>query len=70
MSMPGFTAEASLLNQLSKTYQFPSDEAGQDSKQVVIPQMRRECVPTCMCWPDGCLCFWDCTGGRLAKLVK
>lgn len=31
---------------------------------TLVPQRRANCPLVCQCWPDGCLCYYDCTGGR------
>ncbi len=30
---------------------------------------QRACPYVCMCWPDGCLCYYDCTGGHVQPQV-
>jgi len=44
------------LNQLSLC--APVSASATDS---ATPQAKPECRPVCMCWPDGCLCYYDCT---------
>lgn len=75
--IPGFFAEASITGRILEhssvseginSLAFPRHEYtmftnSSSSGQKVIPQLRPQCQPRCICWPDGCLCFLDCTRG-------
>jgi hypothetical protein len=66
MTMPGFTAELSIYN----TSKFRPAGIGRVASTVsnhIVPQGGRppitvggNCVYVCRCWPDGCLCYWEC----------
>ena len=62
MKIPGCTAERS-LNESSEYQQtvVTLKKMLISPNNLIVPQLRRECTPRCICWPDGCLCFWDCT---------
>ena len=65
MNIPSFTAEIALkrgneyVGQMEKIIKQDIVDGG----NLVVPQLPPRCQPRCICWPDGCMCFWDCTRG-------
>jgi len=57
MRIPGFTAEQA-LQKLSLSNWLLDSNGSTGRVAMIIPA---GCVPVCTCWPDGCLCYYNCT---------